>query len=273
MSQNNTMASRLAVKTAEATFLHILETEFHLPPRTGRALLETAQDLLLGMGDGESVQPGQIRAVVTALAAPFGPELAASAKVAVVLTLDSGVEDIQVRASQGAEALRRGRILRLTDEALGQGGVLTQEDLARLLGVDRRTIERDVRALKAAGHSVATRGTVKNVGRGQTHKVKIIELWLNREGYDKISRWVHHSPQAIQRYVKTFLRLVALHREGKRVEEMAFLTQTTPRLVRDYLGLYERAMKQPPQREKIEEELERVGFGQAAEPQKGGPSR
>ena len=91
MSQSNTMASRLAVKTAEATFLHILETEFHLPPRTGRALLETAQDLLLGMGDGESVQPGQIRAVVTALAAPFGPKLAASAKTTVVLTLDSGM--------------------------------------------------------------------------------------------------------------------------------------------------------------------------------------
>lgn len=67
---------------------------------------------LLGMGDGESVQPGQIRAVVTALVAPFGPKLAASAKVAVVLTLDSGVEDIQVRASQGAgcqPALRRWR--------------------------------------------------------------------------------------------------------------------------------------------------------------------
>ena len=84
---------------------------------------------------------------------------------------------------------------------------------------------------------------------------------------------MHHSPQAIQRYVKTFLRLVALHRDGKGVEEIAFLTQTTPRLVRDYLELYETAMQQPPQREKIEEELERVGFGQAAEPEKRGPSR
>lgn len=43
MSQNNTMASRLAVKTAEVTFLHTLETEFHLPPRTGRASLETVE--------------------------------------------------------------------------------------------------------------------------------------------------------------------------------------------------------------------------------------
>jgi transcriptional regulator GlxA family with amidase domain len=211
--------------------------------------------------------------VVTALAAPFGPKLAASEKVTVTLTVDSGAEDAQVRASQGAEGLRRGRLLRLTDEALAQGGVLTQEDLARLLGVDRRTIERDVRALKAAGHSVATRGTVKSVGRGQTHKVKIIELWLNGEGYDKISRWVHHSPQAIQRYVKTFLRLVALHREGKSVAELAFLTQTTPKLVGDYLALYEAAMAQPHQREKLAEELARVGLWPPAEPEKGGLSR
>lgn len=270
MSQSNTMESRLAVKTPEATFLHLLEHEFHIPPRMGRVLLEAVQEVLLGSGASESLRPGQTRAVVTALTAPFGPRLAASEKVTVTLTLDSGVEDAQVRASQGAEALRRGRLLRLTDEALAQGGVLTQEDLARLLGVDRRTIERDVRTLKAAGHSVATRGTVKNVGRGQTHKVKIIELWLNREGYDKISRWVHHSPQAIKRYVNTFLRLVVLQRQGKTVEEMAFLTQTTPKLVRDYLALYQQALQQPHQREKLEEEVARVGFWQPAAPEKGG---
>jgi predicted transcriptional regulator len=267
------LQTRLATKTPEAAFLHILETEFHIPPRTGRVLLETAKEILVGEGITGTLRPGQTRVVVTTLKAPFGPSLAESAKVEVTLTVDSGAEDEQVRAREGAEALRRGRILRVTEEALEQGGVLTQEDLARVLNVDRRTIERDVRALKAEAHLVSTRGLVKNVGRGQTHKVKIIELWLNREGYDKIARWVHHSPQAIKRYVSTFLRLVVLHRQGKDPKEIAFLTQISVKLVNDYLGLYRQALQQPAQFEKLEEELERVSVWRRSEPEKGGRPR
>ncbi|HEY67390.1 MAG TPA: DUF1670 domain-containing protein, partial [Thermoflexia bacterium] len=42
-------------------------------------------------------------------------------------TLDAGAEDAEVKARERGEGLRRGRILRLTEEALEQGGVLTQE--------------------------------------------------------------------------------------------------------------------------------------------------
>jgi hypothetical protein len=99
---------------------------------------------------------------------------------------------------------------------------------------------------------------LKGVARGQTHKVRIIELWLDREGYDKIARWVHHSPQAIKRYIITFLRVVVLHQQQMPVEEMAFLSQSSARLVRDYLAVYEAALAVPHRREKLEEELGRV---------------
>jgi len=175
------------------------------------------------------------------------------------LTVDAGVEDLEVKAEQGGEGLRQGRILRLTAEAVEQGGVLTQEDLARALAVDVRTIRRDVRALKQAGHLVHTRGALKGVGRGQSHKVRIIELWLDREGYDKISRWVHHSPRAIQRYVSTFLRLVWLQRRGLSAQEIAFLTKSSRRLVADYLDLAQDALAVEHRRRKLAEELARIG--------------
>jgi len=264
-----TTETRLGAKTPEAAFLRTMESEFHLPPRTGQVLLEVAIEVLIGES-GDEVRPGQMRMVVTSLQAPFGPSLAESDKVVVTLTVDNGVADGEIKSREGAVALRRGRILRLTEEALEQDGVLTQEDLARVLGVDRRTIERDVRALKVEGHLVSTRGAIKNVGRGQTHKVKIIDLWLNREGYDKIARWVHHTPQAIKRYVSTFLRLVIMHRQGKAAAEIAFLTRSSPKLVNDYLALYDQAMQQPHQQEKLEEEVERVSIWQRTEPEKGG---
>lgn len=252
------MQDRLAVKTPEASFLHVLRNEFNFSQRVSRELLNAAQEMLIGSVPAKAVRPGQIRLVVASMQAPFGPPLAETDKVEVTLTVDAGEQDAQVKAWEGAEQLREGRILRLIEEALEQGGVLTQEDLARALSVDVRTIRRSVAALKAEGHLVQTRGAIQGVGRCQSHKVRIIELWLDREGYEKIARWVHHSPRSIQRYVSTFLRMVVLWRKGTAVSEIAFLTRASQRLVREYLDVYEAAMEERRHREKLEEELARV---------------
>jgi hypothetical protein len=264
-----TTQDRLAAKTPEAAFLHVLEKEFNFSPRVSKELLSTAKEMLVGGPLSSAVRPGQVRLVVASLKAPFGPPLAETDKVEVTLTVEAGAEDVEVKAEQGIRGLRRGQILRLTEEALEQGGVLTQEDLARALGVDVRTIRRDIGVLKREGHLVQTRGVVKGVGRGQTHKVRVIELWLDREGYDKIARWMHHSPQAIKRYVSTFLRVVALHRQRMSVEEIAFLTQSSVRLVKEYLKVYGAAMAEPHRREKLEEELARVSARQKAPSEEG----
>ena len=68
----------------------------------------------------------------------------------------------------------------MTEEAMDQGGVLTQEDLARLLQTGVRTIRRDVAQLRAEGHWVPTRGAVQDTGRGQSHKAKIVEIRADR---------------------------------------------------------------------------------------------
>jgi hypothetical protein len=192
-----TVQERLALKTPEAAFLHVLQDEFNFSQRVSHELLSTAQEMLVGSVPASAVRPGQVRLVVASLKAPFGPPLAETDKAEVTLTVEAGTEDVAVKAQAGLEGQRRGRILRLTAEALEQGGVLTQEDLARALGVEARTIRRDVQSLKAEGHLIHTRGQVKGVGRGQTHKVRIIEFWLDREGYDQIARRMYHSPQSI----------------------------------------------------------------------------
>jgi predicted transcriptional regulator len=258
-----TMQSRLASKTPEAAFLHVLQAEFSFSQRISRELLTTAKEMLVGGLPAAAVRPGQIRLVVARLNAPFGPPLAETDKIEVTLTKDAGAEDAEVLTGENRKALRRGRILRLTEEALEQSGVLTQEDLARVLDVTRRTIQRDVQVLQAEGHLVHTRGQLKGVGRCQSHKIHIIELWLDREGYDKISRWLHHSLHAIKRYISTFLRIVVLHREGMADEEIAFLTRSSVRLVEDYLAVYRAALEVPHRWEKLEEELARVS-GQSA---------
>lgn len=253
---------RLALKTPEASFLHVLQEEFNFSLRVSQELLSTAKEMLVGSTPNGTVRPGQVRLVVAHMNAPFGPPLAETDKVEVTLTVDQGEEDAVVKGRDGLAGQRRGRILRLTVEALEQGGVLTQEDLSRVLGVDARTIRRDVKQLKAEGHIIPTRGQVKGVGRGQTHKVQIIELWLDRVGYEQIARRMYHAPQSIKRYISTFLRMVVLYQKGLTVEEIAFLTKASVKLVQDYLGLYEAALNVAHRQEKLEEELKRVNSGQ-----------
>jgi len=254
----STTADRQALKTPEARFLHVLESEFDLSYREAREVVSAARETLGLDRPTHQVRPGQVRLVVASVKAPFGAPLAETARVEVTLSVDTGREDAEVQAQQGREGARRGRIVRMLDEALEQEGVLTEEDLARVLHVTRRTIERDIQALRAEGHLIQTRGHIKGVGRGQTHKVRIIELWLERQGYDQIARGMHHTPQAIQRYISTFLRVVTLHRQGVALTELAFLVSISERLARDYVSLYERVQQHPVWVKKLEEELARV---------------
>ncbi len=96
--------------------------------------------MLVGEAPVNHVQPGQVRLVVAGLQAPFGPPLAETDRVTVTVTVNAGAEDAAVKAALGAEGLRRVRIMWLTEEALAQDSVMTQEDLARALQVSARTI-------------------------------------------------------------------------------------------------------------------------------------
>lgn len=253
-----TTNDRLAEKTPEASFLHVLQEEFNLSLREAREVVCAAQEYLGLDHPTAQVRPGQVRLVAASLRAPFGPPLRDTDRTTVTLTVDAGGADAAVLAQEGRVGLRQGRILRLVDEALEQGGVLTEEDLARVLQVTPRTVIRDIQALKAAGHVVQTRGQVKGAGRGQTHKVRIIELWLDRQGYDRIALWAHHSVQSIKRYIAAFQRVVTLHREGAAPAQIAFLVSISERLVTDYLALYEQVQGQAERLAKLDEELARV---------------
>ncbi len=86
--------------------------------------------------------------------------------------------DMEVLTKEGTAGLRRHKILRMAHESVDQGGLLTQEDLAVLLCSFRRTIRRDMKALKEQGNDVPTRGTLQDIGPGVTHRSKVVKMWL-----------------------------------------------------------------------------------------------
>jgi hypothetical protein len=250
-SMARSTTERLREKTVERQFLYELEKDFELAPAASRAVLATAQQVLLACG--EEPRHGQMRVTVVSATEPSGKPLAAMKKVGVVVTVDAGLDDLEVLKQFGLSGQRRLRVLRMAEEAIDQGGVLTQEDLARLCQSDVRTIRRDLVALRGEGHWVPTRGTVKEIGRGQSHKVKIVEMYLQRMTYFEIVRRARHSPNAVKRYVETFGRVVVLWEKGVREPgEVGFLVGISERLAREYLALRER-YDTPEHRDRLEE--------------------
>lgn len=259
-------SERLQAKTSERRFLQVLEQDFQYAPKVAQAILEEAQSCLLGTA--EQLRPGQVRVILTRYDAGHGRALRNIKTTEVTWTVDAGLEDRQVLRQYGHIALRWVRIQRLLDEALAQRAVATQEDLAQALHVSLRTVKRDCAELEAQGIYLPTRGKLHGIGRGQTHKARIVGLWLRGATYDQIARQTRHSLSAVKRYIQTFVRVVELNQQGFPDSQVAMLLNVGLALVREYLAVYEQndAIEC---RERLTEQTERLG--RAGSLKKGAP--
>jgi hypothetical protein len=131
------------------------------------------------------------------------------------------------------------RIQRISSETHTQGALLTQADIAILLGESTKIISRHITALEKKGKLVPTRGKWKDIGPGVSHKKKILELYLKGYEYTDIERKTKHSGEAIMRYVKDFARILVLTEEGFKDEELRIITGLSEKTIREYKELIE----------------------------------
>ncbi len=230
---HRSLYDRSLEKTPEQVFINSLRQEFELSPAESSGVLELAKRCLFG----EVPQTlGKMRYLCASVQAKHGKPLSEQQMVRVELTLDGGIEDLEVLRTQGPRVLRQLKIMRLTEEAYQQEGLLTQEDLGRLLQVSSRTIRSDI----ADGNTIHTRGYEHDIGRSVSHKTRIVELYLSGFTYEEIMRRTRHSAHSIKRYVCTFGRLLLLlSRDVTRVRELSRLLNQSERLTREYLELFE----------------------------------
>ena len=153
------------------------------------------------------------------------------------LTLDSP-DDLEA-LRQGVAGLRRSKIQRLTCEAQDQGALLTQEDLARLLCTSCSTIKRNVTSLRSEGIAVPTRGQIKDIGKGVSHKTRIVDDWLAGYTFSQIKRRRRHSLHAIERYCADFRRVIRLYRHSLSTADIQMSTGLSERLIGEYVALYQ----------------------------------
>ena len=229
---------RLQAKSPEDAIIDQISRDFNLAPFMAKTQFEQMRQYF-EQYFGLERDVGQMTFLAISSDTPSGQPVTVCKRVAINLTLDCPDDLGALR--HGVAALRRAKIQRLTHEAQEQGALLTQEDLARLLCASRSTIKRDIAQLRSGGVDVPTRGQIKDIGKGISHKACIVSDWLAGYTFSQIKRRRWHSISSIERYCLDFQRIARLHSRGLSMSDIRISTGLSERLIGEYMDLYEGA--------------------------------
>ena len=100
----SSLYDRLLEKTPEQVFINSLRKEFELSPAESHGILDLAKTCLFGQVP-QTV--GKIKYICASQHAKHGKPLSEQDLIEVELTLDNGVDDLNVLRESGPKALRR----------------------------------------------------------------------------------------------------------------------------------------------------------------------
>jgi len=207
-------AQRLQIKTIHKQMENLAVSGAGLSPWEARELVSIIDEVYFQDPELRQLLPGQMKYSCLQINEPAGKPLKECQMKTVVFTLIDQQDDQQLpyREKEASITRRWRRLMRISEEARAQGGLLTQEDLSLLLMCDVRTIRRDIAELKKDGIVIPTRGTVNDIGPGVTHKGIAIRLWLEGKEPTEVAAAIHHSLKATENYLEKFKRVVYLRR-------------------------------------------------------------
>ncbi len=230
-------ADRLRVKHPENTLSQQLSEQVGTSPAQTEKIIEIV--VAWATKTYSNSRPcGQIVRTVVIATEPAGKPITHCQTCEVHLTVDHK-DDLGILKAYGSVALRGARILRLSWEAYEQKAVLSYEDLAAILCLDRGTVSRQVRHLRKLGLVVPTRGLLQDMGRAPSHKAQIGRLLCRGYIYTEITALTGHSERSIERYALDLGRIIALCDMGTPPNDTRIISELTEKAVEIYVGLYQ----------------------------------
>jgi hypothetical protein len=228
---------RLNDKTAQRALVLELQQGYDLSPIEAEVLVERIEQYV-DEHFGADRSEGQIVYHAVAVDEPPGKPVAACRKVPVRLTV-MAAEDSQA-LQEGPQFLRQARVQRLMYEALHQGGVLVQEDLACILGFSLSTVKRIFAHFREGGTPLPSRGEIQDIGRASSHKVAVVRRYVQDYSLSDISlRLGKHGLASMARYLRHFALVIILHDRGLTVSQIRAVSGMSEGLVREYVRLYQ----------------------------------
>ncbi len=132
---------------------------------------------------------------------------------------------------------RTARVLKSGDK---QKMTLSGVDLSTMFGVSTGTVSRCIRNYEREYNVILPRrGTIHDLGPTVSHKALICKKKLleGKETPD-IARETFHSPESVDRYLLAFYRVRFCIKKGMSIDEIAYATQMSQSLIREYQALY-----------------------------------
>ena len=265
--------NRLENKTQDQQLVNRVVEGTGMSPWEAEILVEVVQEVYFDEPGKTPLRSGQLRYECVALNEGAGKPLKDCQLVTVTLTLVEK-EDSELVTRSGLKALRQARLMRIAQEAYEQGGALTQEDAALILGCDARTVRRDIHELRTEKNIVVpTRGQVNDIGPGVTHKEAALRLWLEGRDPVEVARRLNHTLHAVERYIQHFSRTAFLARKGFAPLQIALTVGISSAAAQLYADFYEQCQRKRDYQMRLQE-MELIGLQhyQAEDAKKGGPS-
>jgi hypothetical protein len=247
---------RMFLRSAVQTFERVVTEGTSCSTFEAQVISDKAQEVFrLGQyNEDDTMQPGQIVWQAILEREPAGKPLRECQFKTVRLTLHVIEEDREVLVKHGHSAKRGQQCMRVATEAMDQGVLLTQEDLATLLDSDVKTIRTDIKRYQQQ-HKILipTRGNKKDIGPGITHRERVVELYLEGKDQVAIARDMKHSLKAVERYIHTFCRVVFCQSQMKDTLATALVVGISVAGVNRYLDVKQRYQRQDCYKARIDE--------------------
>lgn len=266
-------ARRLKIKTQDQRLVKLVVDGTGLSPWEAEELVEVVKEVYFNEPENGTLRSGQMLFECIDANEGAGKPLKECTLQRIVLTIHDP-EDQAIRARDGSERMREHIILRLTEEAREQGGLLSQEDLSRFLFCHVRTIRRCVQNLRKRGIVVATRGQQNDIGPGVSHRGVAVKHWIEGMEPVEVARRIKHSLKAVERYLQNFARVVFLQQRGFDPLATALAMGVSVAQVTTYREIHD-LYKDRPEFARRAQEIQITGgkFHEAIDFEKGGPTQ
>lgn len=167
-----------------------------------------------------------------------GKAIAQTRLMPIVLSFITDADIEHIAHGFDSKSLRKKRLTRWVDQAFDQGALLTQLDIAMLLGVCDAVVSGYVNEIQKEGKLLPTRGNIHDLSGAITHKREIITLYLEGFLTPEIALKTKHSKEAVDRYIKDYHRVEMLWKHGiTNTEQISQMIRLSKKVVVQYVDL------------------------------------
>ena len=256
--KTKTIYERQDAKSIRNLIVSHFKRRHKLSQGAAETIFEETSYLLNHLNKQQNRSPGQIIFYSVHKNEPAGKKLSDCELLPVKLTIYDD-KDRKIRKEKGLQFLNCHIIERITNEALAQNALLTQEDLSIIMRCSRRSIIRYLQKLRTLKKKIPLRGDYTDLGRGKSHKKKILSLFLLNYSETEIKERMHHCLSQVETYIRDFIRILLLKENGYGAGAIVRIAKLSKSLVSEYLTIINEFAGDSFYKEPLEKVINRYG--------------